>query len=239
LTVLLHGPAAAQDVGPVEPGSTFVIVHGAWGGAWDWRTVDRLLTDRGHEVYRVTLTGLGKRSHLASADIGLETHILDVVNEILWEELTDVVLVGHSYGGMVITGAADRVPGRIRELVYIDAFVPEPGAQLVDPDGLEPSEGIVDGMVIPGWEPADKPIPKDMPHPLKSFTDILALENGIPDVPGRYILTREPGAETDNFQSSADRAAARGWPVTVMEAGHVPNRTHPDELVELLVVGWE
>src|SRR6266511_99152 len=107
--------------------STYVFVHGAWGGSWDWRQVDSLLTRRGHRVYRPQLTGLGERVHLASADVGLATHIDDVVNTILWEDLRDVVLVGHSYGGMVITGVADRIPDRIRRLVYLDALLPDSG----------------------------------------------------------------------------------------------------------------
>ncbi len=222
----------------VEPGATFVLVHGAWGGAWDWKTVDRLLRVRGHPVYRPTLTGLGKRSHLVSPEIGLDTHIQDVVNEILWEGLDDVILVGHSYGGMVITGVADRIPDRIRELVYVDAFAPEPGERLANPASPR-FANVQDGLVIPDWEPADKPIPKDVPHPLKSFTDRLELVNGIPDIPSRYILTREPGAGSDDFQHHAERAAARDWPVVVMEAGHVPNRTDPLELTRLLVgEGW-
>jgi pimeloyl-ACP methyl ester carboxylesterase len=94
---------------PAHP-RTYVIVHAAWGGGWDWRAVDSMLTRRGNRVVRVTLTWLGERSHLASPEIGLSTHIDDVVNTILWESLHDVILVGHSYGGMVITGTADRNP---------------------------------------------------------------------------------------------------------------------------------
>ncbi len=97
---------------------TYVIVHGAWGGGWDWRHVDDALTAAGNKVYRPTLTGLGERSHLSSTNIDLSLHIQDIVNVILWEDLHDVVLVGHSYGGMVITGVADRVarPHQARHL---------------------------------------------------------------------------------------------------------------------------
>jgi pimeloyl-ACP methyl ester carboxylesterase len=240
--VVLALAAAGPAPTPAQTGSgatTYVLVHGAWGGAWDWQVVDSLLVARGHPVHRPTLTGLGKRSHLVSLDIGLETHIRDVVNEIVWEGLTDVVLVGHSYGGMVITGVAGRVPGRVRELVYIDAFLPRPGESALE---LLPSQAqaafqanLRDGLLVPVWEPADKPIPRDVPHPLKTLTDPLVLDDGVPRVPGRYILTREPAAETDTFDRFAERAAARGWPVTVMEAGHVPNRTQPAELTRLLV----
>lgn len=110
--------------------ATFVLVHGAWHGSWCWKRVRRLLQSRGHEVFTPTLTGLADRSHLASREVNLETHILDVVNLIRWEELTDIVLCGHSYAGTVITGVADRLPDRIRALVYLDAFVVENGESL-------------------------------------------------------------------------------------------------------------
>src|SRR5579862_2835092 len=98
---LLTQAGPAQSSAPSH--STYVIVHGAWGGSWDWRVVDSILTNRGYRVYRPSLTGLGERIHLASPTIGLATHVADVVNTILWEDLHDVILVGHSYGGMVIT----------------------------------------------------------------------------------------------------------------------------------------
>src|SRR5947208_13380542 len=108
--------------------ATFVIVHGAWGGAWSWnRIVVPLLRRRGHAVYAVTLTGLGERTHLASPDVTLDTHIQDVVNVLFYEDLTDVILVGHSYGGNVITGVADRDPDRLQQLVYLDAATPSDG----------------------------------------------------------------------------------------------------------------
>ena len=117
-----HPPAVA---GGNNPKPTCVLVHGAWGGGWDWKHVDALLTADGYQVYRPTLTGQGEHSNLASTNMDLDTHIQDIVNVILWEDLHDVVLVGHSYGGMVITGVADRVPGRIRRLVYVDALLPD------------------------------------------------------------------------------------------------------------------
>lgn len=114
---------------PSKP--TIVIVHGAWGGSWAFRKVEALLREKGFNVYRPQLTGLGERVHLARPDIGLSTHIDDVVNTILFEDLHDVILMGHSYGGMVITGVADRVPDRIRRLVYVDAFVPNDGESVM------------------------------------------------------------------------------------------------------------
>src|ERR1700704_6398122 len=126
--------AQASKSNPVRK-PTIVIVHGAWGGSWAWRKVDAMLREKGFNVYRPQLTGLGERVHLSRPDIGLSTHIDDVVNTILFEDLHDIILVGHSYGGMVITGVADRVPDRIRRLVYLDAFVPNDGESLVSAVG--------------------------------------------------------------------------------------------------------
>ncbi len=103
--------------------SPYVLVHGAWHGGWCWQRVRGSLQARGQEVFTPTLTGLADRSHLLSPEVNLETHITDVTNLILWEELSDVVLCGHSYGGAVISGVADRIPDRIGALVYLDAFV--------------------------------------------------------------------------------------------------------------------
>ena len=107
--------------------ASFVLVHGAWHGGWCWRDVRRALEEHGHTVFTPTLTGLGERSHLLSPDIDLETHIADVINLLVWEELNDVILVGHSYGGMVIIGVADQAKDRLRHIVYLDAFLPADG----------------------------------------------------------------------------------------------------------------
>jgi pimeloyl-ACP methyl ester carboxylesterase len=236
--VLFPGTAAAQDSRPARV--TYVIVHGAWGGGWDWRRVDSILTARGQEVYRVTLTGLGERVHLANPTIGLNTHIEDVVNTIRWEELRNVVLVGHSYGGMVITGAADRASDRIRGLIYVDAFLPDSGESLAGLAGPRFEEfiraNLKDGMLQAAWASADRPVPKDVPHPLKTFTDTLVLSNPVARrLAASYILTIEKGAARDDFSPFADRARARGWTVHRMEGNHVPERAAPAELVELLL----
>ena len=105
--------------------ATFVLVHGAWHGGWCWGPLEQALRAFGHDVTSPTLTGLGERSHLASPDIIPDTHVLDIVNHIKWKDLEDVILVGHSYGGVIITGVAGRLPERIRTLVYLDAIVPE------------------------------------------------------------------------------------------------------------------
>jgi pimeloyl-ACP methyl ester carboxylesterase len=112
--------------------TTFVLVHGAWHGGWCWRRVADLLERRGHKVFAPTLTGLGERSHLIGGSINLDTHITDVVNVLKWEDLGDVVLVGHSYGGWPISGAIEQALDRIASVVYLDAFVPEDGQKPLD-----------------------------------------------------------------------------------------------------------
>lgn len=240
VVLLACTPAAVRPPAPADAPRKFVIVHGAWGGGWDWRGVDSILTRLGHTVDRVTLTGLGDRVHLASSTVGLDTHVADVVNAIEFERLTDVVLVGHSYGGMVITGVAERIPQRIRHLVYVDAFLPQHGESVrsLADSGFNAMVRTMgrDGMLVPPWARPEMPWPKDVPHPLKTFTDTLALTNAAARaLPGTYILTIDRGATDDSFSRHARRAAARGWTVHRMEnTDHVPERSAPDALVSLL-----
>jgi pimeloyl-ACP methyl ester carboxylesterase len=117
-------------------GTAFLLVHGAWHGGWAWERLAKRLISQGHRVYAPTLTGVGERSHLASPAIDLDVHIADVVGELRWKDLTEVVLVGHSYGGMVITGVAERELSRIRAIVYLDAFLPKRGQSLNDMVGF-------------------------------------------------------------------------------------------------------
>jgi len=126
--------------------ATFVLVHGAWHGAWCWRRVARLLRGAGHDVFTPTLTGLAERSHLLTPSVDVDTHILDVVNEMKWQELNGVVLVGHSYGGMVISGVAEKMEKAIVSLVMLDAFMPENGQGVIDiypPPMREPVESAL------------------------------------------------------------------------------------------------
>ena len=133
--------------------TTFVLVHPAWFGGWCWRKVSPVLRARGHEVFAPTLTGLGERAHLASQKVGLEMHVEDVANVLEYEDLRQVILVGNSSGGMVITGVADRMPERIAHLVYLDAFVPEDGQSMLD---IIPAERrpLMEALVqkeVSGW----------------------------------------------------------------------------------------
>jgi pimeloyl-ACP methyl ester carboxylesterase len=181
---------------------TFVLVHGTWLGGWIWTpTVDRLKA-RGHRVFAPTLTGCGERVHLSSPDIGLETHIQDIVGVIEAEELTDVILVGHSFSGIAATGAADRLQGRIRRIVFFDALVPRPGRMSgvpKDPATGEPAAyfksrmpGFIDGyrmdffkdypiamLTNPGRPDIEALIRRRVTtHPMRCWTDELTLLNG-------------------------------------------------------------
>jgi pimeloyl-ACP methyl ester carboxylesterase len=255
---LLPGPLAQQAVGqtreeqaglgPASGSATLVIVHGAWGGGWAWREVEGLLRESGRNVYRPTLTGLGERYHLSSPDIGLDTHITDIVNVLEFEQLEGIVLVGNSYGGMVITGVAERVPERIAHLVYLDAFVPFDGECLRSvPDRPSercemgdvsdfPGEITEEGLSVPVWAPADAPFPKDVPQSFKTFLDRVELE-GEPGggLPVTYIITREAPGEADSFDAMVDRARNLGWPVLELIADHNPQWSKPREVTELLL----
>jgi pimeloyl-ACP methyl ester carboxylesterase len=152
---------------------TYVIVHGAWGGGWAFRQVDSLLTADGHKVFRPTLTGQGEKVHLASTNINLSTHIQDIVNVILFEDLHDIVLVGHSYGGMVITGVADRVPDRIQRLIYVDALLPLDG-ESVDADRIHLERGGSSVVTTNGFTTyrgfnLNKPLPPRCPAARPDF----------------------------------------------------------------------
>ena len=231
----------AQEAPSQETLPTIVIVHGAWGGGWAFREVEQLLRDDGRSVYRPTLTGQGERFHLATPDVNLETHITDIINVLEFEELDDVVLVGHSYGGMVVTGVADRVPDRIRHLVYLDAFVPFDGESLADLAGdfmarLESSGATVDSdFVNPVWVEPGSPPPKDVPQSMKTFTQRIQLQ-GEPGrgLPVSYILTRDAPGAPDSFDSSAARARDLGWTLYELMADHNPQWSRPVELAALL-----
>lgn len=218
---------------------TIVIVHGAWGGAWAFKKVEALLRDKGFQVYRPQLTGQGDRVHLARPDIGLNTHIEDVVNTILYEDLHDIILVGHSYGGMVISGVADRLPDRIKRLVYLDAMVPNDGesaSTLLDRGDFIKNMTKGD-YLVPPWVKPDQPPPHDVPQALKTFTDPIVLKNeAARKLPATYILTVEKGKEPkdDDFFSQSQRAKERGWSMLQLTSDHNPQWSAPEALATML-----
>jgi pimeloyl-ACP methyl ester carboxylesterase len=220
--------------------ATMVIVHGAWGGAWAFKKVEALLREKNFQIYRPQLTGQGDRVHLARPDIGLNTHIDDVVNMILYEDLRDIILVGHSYGGMVISGVADRVPDRIKRLVYLDALVPNDGDRVdaMFRDGGDFIKQMTKGdYVVPRWVKPDQPPPHDVPQALKTFTDPIVLKNeAARKIPATYILTVEKGkeAKADDFFPQSQRAKERGWTMVQLTSDHNPQFSAPEALVEVL-----
>jgi pimeloyl-ACP methyl ester carboxylesterase len=218
--------------------ATLVIVHGGWGGGWEWRDVERLLRADGHEVSRVTLTGLGERAHLLSTSVNLDTHVEDVVRHIQAEDLHGVILVGHSYGGMVVTGVADRVPERIAGLVYVDAFVPRDGESLLDllPDDFagHVRASAVDGRVPPPGEDPRYPrwyLDRVGDHPLAAFEQPLRRDRHDNGVAATYIKCTESDVPLD---SSVDRAKTAGWTMRELATGHDAQVFDPDGLAELL-----
>ncbi len=230
-------PVATKTPAATSP-NTYILVHGAWGGGWAFKTVDRLLSADGSTVHRPTLTGLGEKHHLAQPEVGLDTHITDIVNLILWEDLHDVVLMGHSYGGMVITGVIDRVPDRIKRAVYLDAILPENGEN-VQGDRPPTAFKIENGFIIPPWvtDPLSPP-PHDVPHPVKTFTDPIVLRQpaAAAQIPTTYILTVDEGhaPADDQFFRFYERAKARKWETVVMTGDHNVQWSRPEELARLI-----
>ena len=237
---LLGSVAFAQQAAQDTKKPVFVIVHGAWGGSWAFKKVDSLITAKNAVVYRPSLTGLGERVHLATIEVGLNTHIQDVVNTILFEDLHEVILVGHSYGGMVITGVIDSIPRRIASVIYLDAFVPANGESLLTIAGGNAErlkQTAVKGFVVPAWVKAGQQPPTDVPHPLKTLTDPIRLKtNQAGKIKTTYILTVAKGTErkNDDFHAQSLRAEKYGWKLVVMEADHNPQWSRPEELSRML-----
>ncbi len=217
---------------------TYLIVHGAFGGGYAWQRVDSLLTAQGHKVYRPTLTGLGERYHLASPEVNLSTHVADIVNVILFENLHDVVLVGHSYGGMVITGIADSLPDRIGQIVYLDAHIAEDRKSAFDlrVGGTDLMKYAKDGMLIPPFINQSSDFPHNVPQSVATLTERRPLVRPHPKN-GTYILTVDDPQkpEADAFYKYEKVAKDLGWKTYRLTADHNPQISMPGELVELLV----
>ncbi len=233
-SISAHAAAAAQK-------QTFVLVHGATAGGWEWKSTGKFLADDGHTVYRATLTGLGERMHLNSTDVDLQTHINDVVNLILFEDLKDVVLTGHSYGGMVITGVIDRIPERIRHVVYLDAAVPDDGMSIWDifgGNGPRDPERFKDGFMQVPWVKPDTKPPHSVKQSIKCFNQPVSYKNpGALKLPVTYVAfvpkdkSAEERAKTDK---SWQRAVARGWTIRTFSGGHVAQQEDPRGVATLI-----
>lgn len=217
--------------------TTFVVVHGAWTGSWGWDAVAKLLRASGHQVYVPTLSGLGERSHLALLPITLTTHIEDIINEMLWHDLHDVVLVAHSYGGFVATGVAERAAKRIASIVYVDAFIPEDGQSFADMIGSELSGPLVPIPEIGGNEYATEAERLRVaalctPQPAGTFTERLKVKGAYLNVARKtYILA----TGWDGFGSVAlPLRNDPAWRVHELPCGHDVPLLMPNELAELL-----
>jgi pimeloyl-ACP methyl ester carboxylesterase len=223
--------------------NVYVLVHGAWHGGWCWQKMTMLLREQGHEVHTPTLTGLGERSHLLNPNIDLNTHIQDVVSLFEFEDLTDVILVGHSYAGMVITGVAEKIPGRIRQLVYLDAFLPEDGKALRDyvppspPPTGEASWRVKAFTDAKGFGVTD---PKDIAWVNSRLTDQPGKTMGQPvrvfgvadKIQKSFILL----SNSPWFIEASERAQRKGFTLFKLpDAGHDGMITKPKELTGILV----
>lgn len=245
-TTAVAAPRTAGAAGA----KTFVLVHGAWHGGWCWGKVAAILRSRGHNVVTPTQTGLGERAHLLSKSITLDTFVEDIVNVLKYEDLKDVILVGHSFGGNAISGTADRMPERIRQLVYLDSVILENGQSVF---GLLPKD-IVEartkaaqessgGLSIPPPPPAAFGIsdaaqaawiqPKFTPHPFSTFVAPLNLKNKVANgLPAQYITCTDP--MYGPLQASRDWVKKNGMKMVEIKTGHDAMVTVPDRLADML-----
>ena len=227
--------------------ATFVLVHGAWHGGWCWQRVAKLLRAKGHEVHTPTLSGVCERSHLAGPDITLDTHIMDVVNEIKWNELSNVVLVGHSYGGLVVSGVCEKIINKIGSLVMLDAFVSENGQSLVDMQPPAAAKAFSDLEAKGEWRVPPRSAAmfhvneKDQAwvdaqctvHPIKCFTQKLALTGARDRVAKKaYIRASQP---SEPFDASKAKTQKSGWKVYDVPCGHDVMVDMPERLTEILI----
>lgn len=229
--------------------TAFVLVHGSSCGGWVWQKLAPLLRAGGHEVYTPTLSGLSDRSHLADCSIDLNTHITDITRLIQNEDLSQVVLVGHSYAGMVITGVAEKIPEKLGHLVYLDAYLPDDGqseADLWPPDlrseimaGEASQRGVrqppsaaflgITDAALEQWVST-----RLTPHPLACYTQpVIVRESMYSSMTPAFILCTK-GPTTKVFSPFASKARTKGWRVYEMPTGHIVMLTMPNELATLL-----
>ncbi len=237
--------------------ATFVLVHGAFYGGWCWKHVRRLLREAGHEVCTPTLTGAGERCHLLTREVGLATHIQDIVNVLECEDLREVVLVGHSYGGMVITGVADRVPERLAHLVYLDAHLPDNDQAASGAFGGSANEVLQSLSKAEGesWLLPPLPLhvmgvtrsedvawaqPRRVPHPLRTLNEPLHLARGVSSVPATYVRCAQRdgliGAfGADPLATFHERARQRGLRMRELDCGHDAMVAVPEPTARVLM----
>jgi pimeloyl-ACP methyl ester carboxylesterase len=244
--------------------ASFVLVAGAWLGGWAWQPVARQLRDGGHDVYPVTLTGLGERAHLASSEVDLDTHVTDVVNLIEFEDLHEVVLVGHSYAGIVVTGVADRVPERIGRLVYLDSGPVPDGLAYLDTQSpevrryaerqvAEHGEGwllpvptfeeleSVNGASLEGLGPEQRELmrSRSVGQPFGTYTTPLRLQNPARDALSKVLISSSFPLEVVRKLIADGHPWFKDlggpeWQLLALPTGHWPMFSVPGELARLL-----
>jgi len=228
---------------------TFVLVHGAWHGGWCWHRVADRLRGGGHKVFTPTLTGLGERSHLMRAGIDLATHVSDAVNVIKWEGLDDIVLCGHSYGGMVISGVAEQLPRAIRSIVFLDAFVPNNGEAVIELTGPAVVEGIRTAsqrgdIGIPprpaaafGVNEADRAWVDGLcvPQPLATFTEKIVLTGARERIARKCYIRAGSYANPGFDRALAVAEADASWRCYSVPCGHDVMVDMPERLTEILL----
>jgi pimeloyl-ACP methyl ester carboxylesterase len=247
--VLTAGCAATGRSLSAGP-KTYVLLHGAWHGGWCWKRVEQPLRAAGHRVYTPTQTGLGERSHLLSRDITLDTFVKDLVNVFEWNDLSDVILVGHSFGGIAITGAADRVPERIRHLVYLDSLIlqnDQSPFSVIPPDVVAARRKLAQefsgGVSMPVPDPKAFGVTdsadsawlkaKCTPHPISTYEDSLKLQRPVGNgLPATYIAVKPDYGPTTAARAFA-KAQAR-WRYLEIDAGHDAMVTSPKALTDIL-----
>ncbi|HEY7208524.1 MAG TPA: alpha/beta hydrolase [Gaiellaceae bacterium] len=217
--------------------ATFVLVPGGWHGGWDFRPVTDRLRERGHEVHELTLTGVGERSHVPAGVVNLDTHIEDVVGVFVQEDIRDAVLCGHSYGGMVIAGVADRVPERVHRMVYIDAYVPEDGDSCFTLTTPTYRQLFLDNVRADGWAvaPPEGLNPRATSHPIGSFLQAISLTGQHHEV-GRLDYVFLSGWQGTPFKDVFERLRQDDrWHTHELPTGHNAMREAPDDLVAILL----
>jgi pimeloyl-ACP methyl ester carboxylesterase len=239
------GLAAAAGMAPLRSANatskraSYVLVHGAWHGGWCWRRVCDRLTAKGYYLVAPTLSGVGERSHLPPDGIDLTTQIDDIVGEIKWKDLDNLVLVGHSYGGMVITGVAEQLHDRISTIVYLDAFLPADGQSLADLSGRAswpehvtpplPASAFHVNAKDAAWVDS-----KTTPHPTRCFTEKLKVTGAYQSI-AKKLYVRAPLFAINAFDHALEQCRAdRSWQTTMVNCGHDVMIDQPDALTAIL-----
>ena len=230
--------------------ATFVVVHGGFGGSWEWTPVATRLRALGHEVFTPTLSGMGERAHLATPEVGVSTHVEDIVAVLVMEDLRGVVLCAHSYGGVPVTVAADRAPERIGLVIYVDALVPQDGQSALDllpawfaaeaqaqadergrvpvPAVVEPPAGWIDEAQRTRY------VQRLRPQPLGSLTERVRLTGAGADLPRAFVRCTRAAPAGDPIAAVAERARACGWAYRELACPHDPQLIDPDGTAHVL-----